>query len=73
MLTKEQLSVFPKSSVYVRESRMDGSIGTWKRKYNGVATNQCDTHVLFVGEDDKILDGEWLPKSSKRMRVEVAQ
>ena len=73
MITKEQFNKFPKASVYVRESRMDGSVSGWRRKYNGIAINECDSHVLFVGEDDKIFDGEWIARSSNRIKVEIAQ
>jgi len=73
MITKDQLSKFPKASVYVRESRMDGSASGWRRKYNGVVINKCDTHALFVGEDDKIFDGEWISRLSNRIKVEIAQ
>lgn len=68
--TKEELKKYPKASVYVREEK-NGRIQNWKRKYNGVAINECDTHVLFVSQDDKTFNGEWLAKQSKRLKTEV--
>lgn len=68
--SKEELRKYPKASVYVREER-NGRLHGWKRKYNGVAISECDTHVLFVAQDDKNFDGEWLAKRSKRLKTEV--
>lgn len=68
--TKEELKKYPKASVYVREEK-NGRIQGWKRKYNGVALSSNDTHVLFVAQDDKNFEGEWLAKQSKRLKTEV--
>lgn len=71
--SKEELKKYPKAAVYVRETGLRGKLNPWKRKYNGVAIEDGDTHVLFVSQDDKVFAGEWLPKTSKRMKVELSQ